>query len=51
MGPATGLPALNAPVTVAGLCRILTGFADPTVLSLSCRGEVYAAFPTGENRR
>jgi hypothetical protein len=33
MGPATGLPALHAPVTVAGLCRIFTGFADPTTLS------------------
>src|SRR3954471_14166417 len=34
MGPATGLPTLHrASVTVARLCRILTGFADPVVLS------------------
>ncbi len=31
-GPATGLPASSALVTVAGLCRIHTGFADPMVL-------------------
>lgn len=31
MGPATGLPTLKASVTVAGLCRIHTGFAVPKV--------------------
>ena len=33
MGPATGLPAFQRLVTVAGLCRIHTGFADPTICS------------------
>src|SRR3990172_471915 len=39
-GPATGLPApptsRRGLVTVAGLCRILTGFADPAVLIFDC---------------
>ena len=44
MGPATGLPALNlrgAPVTVAGLCRIHTGFADPKAF-FQLTGRVYS---------
>ena len=41
MGPATGLPTLErASVTVARLCRTLTGFADPLVLSSVGRASV-----------
>src|SRR3954453_15663034 len=41
MGPATGLLTLQrASVTVARLCRILTGFADPLVLSSVGRASV-----------
>ncbi len=32
VGPATGLAAPQGPLTVAGLCRNRTGFADPTIL-------------------
>ena len=37
-GPATGLPThRNAAVTVAGLCRTLTGFATQTGSICGCR--------------